>query len=401
MGDTVKGWTLTKGNAGDRAPDNITIYSSSSKLRIIKTGEDVEKKVADATGLNTEEAAEVIKEYDEEQEQRNDAYKNYQEEHKKYVDDVFAAQKATDAARRDYNAYVKKYNKGSEIDQEKMEDELDAKWRTYSDAVDKQKAAAAAMAKHTQEFSDKWGGPSTTLTKAVKEDPPIVKSQAQMDAEIADLQNTINNMKVDMAPASDLASWFDAMEAYIDSMPQLKEDNTQLYEVEKQGNWWVYTGEVSTPDPAYNQKIREFKQSQCKKLNALIESATAKIEDILNDIAKKCAPIMPMITAIQIIRGGLSLSTIVKWGNAAIDMFNSVYKMFYGAYKNVMSMMELVVVRFPQLISKMMDKVTELDCPVNFRSIHVSMPQNATQGNNKDNKAIIQKLKKSSGGTMV
>ena len=55
--------------------------------------------------------------------------------------------------------------------------------------------------------------------------------------------------------------------------------------------------------------------------------------------------------------------------------------MFYNTYKTIMETLELVIVRVPQLLSKMIDKVTELDCPVEMKSIHVDVKGNIAQAN--------------------
>ena len=90
---------------------------------------------------------------------------------------------------------------------------------------------------------------------------------------------------------------------------------------------------------------------------------------------------MPLIEAIKIIQGGVSIDTLVKWGKGVINFCTSIYQMFYNTYKSVMELMELVVIRFPQIISKMMDKIVELDCPVEMKSIHVDVKGNIAQAN--------------------
>ena len=118
-----------------------------------------------------------------------------------------------------------------------------------------------------------------------------------------------------------------------------------------------------------------------------------KVEAKLNDLAKKCSPIMPMIQAIKTIKGGLSLSTIVDWGKAAISMFTSIYQMFYNTYKSIMELMEIIVIKFPQLISKIMAKILEFDCPIQRPKISVKVK--GTQ------KVKSKKKNTVSGGTSI
>ena len=253
------------------------------------------------------------------------------------------------------------------------------------------------LKKMDEDFRKQWGAkartqvstmgtPSSISTPAASsgaitsKEPPIVEAQKEQDTILDELARKIDNIDIS-GPTSGLAAWLDALDEYIDNLPQFKEDSSPLYEVEKQGIKWVYTGATAVADPEFNKKIRELKKEQCRKLNNLIDVATKKIEDKLNDLSKQLAPIMPLMDAIKIIQGGVSLDSLVKWGKGVINFCTSIYQMFYNTYKSIMELMELVVIRFPQIISKMMDKITELDCPIEKRSIHVDVIGNMAQAN--------------------
>ena len=374
----TKGWTFTKGSVGQEVDKDTVIYSSKSCLVILRTGKNPVQAVSEITGLPEKEAKEVVKEYKKEQTEYQKAKQEYDIQFNKLQSEYLESQSIYNAALNKYNNHVWSEMAGESVGLP-SEFDLDSELKDVNKLEKDMKVKESAMNNYAQEFHDKWKT-STALTEAVTPEPPIIKAQEEQDAELEKLTEQISSLS-NNGVSSGLAAWLDAVEEYVDNMPQFKEDSSPLFEVEKQGTKWIYTGIAEMPDPEFNKRIREFKQEQCKKLNNLIEVATQKVEDKLNDLSKKLAPIMPLIEAIKIIQGGVSIDTLVKWGKGVINFCTSIYQMFYNTYKSIMELMELVVVRFPQLISKMMDKVTELDCPVEMKSIHVDVKGNIVQAN--------------------
>lgn len=384
------GWTFTKGSLGERVPEDTTIYSSKSCLTVIKVGVDKDQRLADMSGLSVDEAAQERAKIDEEYKRRREELNNEYTEYSIHLSTLenlaMAKRDAYYESVKEWNRFVTKYNKADETTQETMKGDLAALEAKRVAAENEKQAAIDEYFKYQNDnkemlaeyFENKQ---PSTYGKQDDGTPAITASQEQMDAELEKLTNQINNMDIPMVSANAVATWFDAVERYIDNMPQFNEDTQELYEVEQQGNWWVYTGNSAVADPEFNKKIREWKQEQCKKINGLIDKVTAELEKKLNDLSKKCIYIMPLIEAIKVIQGGVSINTLVKWGKGVINFCTSIYQMFYTTYKTVMETMELLVVRIPQLISKMMDKVTELDCPIERRSIHVNIKQNVAEAN--------------------
>lgn len=373
------GWTFTKGSAGQEVDKDTIIYSSKSCLSILRTGQNPTQVISEVAGLSEDDAEEVLEEYKKEQTEYQKAKQEYDIQFNKLQFEYLEAQSKYNTTSSRYNNHVY-----SQMAMDNMgfppEYDLDTEFKEVESLRKDMKAKEDKMNSYAKDFHDKWGT-STALTEAVTPEPPIIKSQEQMDKELEQLTETISKMNINMSTTAQVTAWFDAVEAYIDNLPQYKEDTSPVYEVEKQGTKWIYTGKAELPDPEYNKKIREFKQAQCKKLNNFIAAVTAELEKKLNDLSKKCVYIMPLIEAIKVIQGGVSIDTLVKWGKAVINFCTSIYQMFYNTYKTIMETLELVVVRVPQLLSKMIDKVTELDCPVEMKSIHVDVKGNIAQAN--------------------
>lgn len=373
------GWTFTKGSAGQEVDKDTIIYSSKSCLSILRTGQNPTQVISEVAGLSEDDAEEVLEEYKKEQTEYQKAKQEYEIQFNKLQFEYLEAQSKYNTTSSRYNNHVY-----SQMAMDNMgfppEYDLETEFAEVESLRKDMKAKEDKMNSYAKDFHDKWGT-STALTEAVTPEPPIIKSQEQMDKELEQLTETISKMNINMSTTAQVTAWFDAVEAYIDNLPQYKEDTSPVYEVEKQGTKWIYTGKAALPDPEYNKKIREFKQAQCKKLNNFIAAVTAELEKKLNDLSKKCVYIMPLIEAIKVIQGGVSIDTLVKWGKAVINFCTSIYQMFYNTYKTIMETLELVVVRVPQLLSKMIDKVTELDCPVEMKSIHVDVKGNIAQAN--------------------
>ena len=406
------GWTFTQGSMGEEVAAGVTIYSSKSCLSIVRAGgsvpsdNNINLDVSDPEDFGEEviqksaedEAYEAaLEKYTEERALEQSNFDGWNQEGFKLQLECMAF------VRKAYKTCAKQYGEGTPECQKKYEEMLntDEKYQknlksmtsTYSLASESEEK----LKKMDEDFKKQWGAkartqvstmgtPSSISTPAASsgaitsKEPPITEAQKEQDTILDELARKIDSIDIS-GPTSGLAAWLDALDEYIDNLPQFKEDSSPLYEVEKQGIKWVYTGATAVADPEFNKKIRELKKEQCRKLNNLIEVVTKKIEDKLNDLSKKLAPIMSLIDAIKIIQGGVSIDTLVKWGKGVINFCTSIYQMFYNTYKSIMELTEVVVIRFPQIISKMMDKIVELDCPIEKRSIHVDVKENIAQAN--------------------
>lgn len=374
----TKGWVLTRGDVGSKVDPYITIFSSKSCLTVLRTEHNNDRFAVNITGLSKEEIKEAVKKAKAEKEAYLKAYKAYNNQYKLLQADYMKAKANYNNA---YNAYVHKIFGESDsdiIDIEKFNIDDYNTTKEYDEVTklsnimnEKKKV----MDDYSKSFHDKWGTETATVEKE-KELPPIIASQKQLEEDIDNLGNKINSMDANLSATSQLTAWFDAMEKYIDSMPQFKENTLQLYEVEQRGTDWYYTGAQSVPDPEMNRRLREWKMQQCKKLNNMIESTTDKLSSTLNRMSKKCVYIYPLINIVKTLTGGISLSTVVKFVKSLIDFCMSIYQMIYKTYKTIIALIEIVVVRFPQLISKLMNKVTELDCSVEVKSVKVNFPKN-------------------------
>ena len=406
------GWTFTQGSMGEEVAAGVTIYSSKSCLSIVRAGgstpsdNNINLDVSDPEDFGEEviqksaedEAYEAaLEKYTRERALEQSNFNGWDQEGFNFQLECMAF------VRKTYKTCAKQYGEGTPECKKKYEEILstDEKYqknlKRMTSAYSLASESEEKLKKMDEDFKKQWGAkartqvntmgtPSSISTPAASsgaitsKEPPIVEAQKEQDTILDELARKIDNIDIS-GPTSGLAAWLDALDEYIDNLPQFKEDSSPLYEVEKQGVKWVYTGATAVADPEFNKKIRELKKEQCRKLNNLIDVATKKIEDKLNDLSKKLAPIMPLMDAIKIIQGGVSLDSLVKWGKGVINFCTSIYQMFYNTYKSIMELMELVVIRFPQIISKMMDKITELDCPIEKRSIHVDVIGNMAQAN--------------------
>lgn len=392
----TKGWTFEKGAEGDRVGENVTIYSSTSCLSIIKTGKDKEATLAEILEVDEKDAAEIL----DEQQEQEEAYYNAKAALQTRLSSLYADHTAKfelyRAAVKEWNAYVKKYNRADEATQLTMEAGLKERKDKMEETSAEMTEVYEKIQKEEADFKAVWGdrAPQLSSVAATHVEPDIVKYQKDnIDKLAGDLEEKVDARNATPKPVSNLLDWFVAIEEYVDNLPQYRENTSPMYEVEQKGNWWQYTGITAVPDPAYNKAIRDWKQKQCQRLNNVMTSVTKEVEKFLNDQAKKCTFILPLISAIEVIQGGVSLDTLVKWGKGVINFCTGIYNMFYTSYKTIMGVMEILVIRFPQLISKVIDKITEFDCPITFSSIKITTTKDDIQ-RYKENKEAEKKAKK-------
>ena len=91
-----------------------------------------------------------------------------------------------------------------------------------------------------------------------------------------------------------------------------------------------------------------------------------RINDVLTEQLNRLEKCKPFTIAMEIISSIPTLGSIIRWATAIIDFFIATYKLIYSLIKMSIQILELVIMRGPQLINKIMSKVTEFDCPVTF-----------------------------------
>lgn len=169
---------------------------------------------------------------------------------------------------------------------------------------------------------------------------------------------------------ADLAKWFDEQEAIIDALPTMSQMGDDVYEVELREvdgkKDWYYTGKHEPPDRIGFDRLQNIKAQACAKLTNMMNKVSNRINDILTEQLNRLEKCKPFTVAMEIISSIPSLGTIIKWATAIIDFLIAVYKMIYGIIKMSIQILELIIMRGPQLINKIMAKVTEFDCPVTF-----------------------------------
>ena len=162
-----------------------------------------------------------------------------------------------------------------------------------------------------------------------------------------------------------LAHWFDDMEAVIDALPSMSEGGGTVYIVEKgEDGKWRYTGDSEPMDREWNAKLQDAKANACLWLQKQMDKITLKTETVLQEYINRmdnCGPFMRVISIIQKVP---SLTDIIDWAKGIIDFIVGIYKMIYSLYKMTVQMLELIIIRFPQLVNKVMHKVTEYNCPI-------------------------------------
>lgn len=168
-------------------------------------------------------------------------------------------------------------------------------------------------------------------------------------------------------PAASLSAWFDEQEAIIDSLPSMSDCGSLVYEVEeRESGKWYYTGESQYPDREKFESWQAKKASVCAFLMKRFNTVTDKVNDTLEENINKLEKAGPFTTVISLIQSVPSLTSIIKWAKSVIDFLVSGYKLIYSIVKTTIQLLELIIIRGPQLLNKIMKKVTEFDCPVKF-----------------------------------
>lgn len=226
-------------------------------------------------------------------------------------------------------------------------------------------------------------------TQEVKEDVPIKEGDPNKDGTLTQhekylevsvvheeqltklekLQKKVDELNAIVFPivgSINVIQWFDDMEALVDALPEMNEDPTKIYFVtyDESKEDWVYTGETGERDPAWNNACNNVKSGFCSFLNSTAQNITDKTTSILQDLANRTTACKPFTVAMETISKVPSLNTIIKWATAVIDYFLAQYKLIKSYIDMIMTILEVVIVRFPQLINKIMQKITSYNCPV-------------------------------------
>lgn len=179
-------------------------------------------------------------------------------------------------------------------------------------------------------------------------------------------------------PTTSVASvtkWFDDMEKFVDSLPTMNDAGTVVYVVIKDQNGdWVYTGESEYMNVDWNDAVQNAKARFCKVLNDKIEEAINKATSFLDSLTSSSGIIGKFIKLIQsIVNISLSLKSIIKWATMVVEFFKALYELFFGTYQMIMTLLQLIIIRFPQLISKILQKLVEFNCPITKSSSNIKI----------------------------
>lgn len=164
-----------------------------------------------------------------------------------------------------------------------------------------------------------------------------------------------------------LAKWFDEMEAIIDALPTMGKLGSEVYKVEyieKDGSMgWYYTGEHEPMDRVALNKFNHLKETVCAFLTKQTNKVNEKANGMIEEQMEKMGSGGPIMKIINIIKKPPSIGSIIDWAKGIIDIFVNTYKMLFGMYLMAIQMLELIIVRLPQLVNKLLKKITEFDCP--------------------------------------
>lgn len=199
-----------------------------------------------------------------------------------------------------------------------------------------------------------------------QEETPIEKTKREKLEQFNSLLEMANNLHIDQITTASITDWFDNMDRYLDNLPTMNNDGLVVYEVElNDENKWVYNGLYYEADPEWNEKVLLIKKRICEKINALVQEATNKMTALLQSLLDKISTAGPLAKIMMIITNfSISLTSIIDWAMSIIDMIKQLYELVMTVFKTAMAIIEIVTVRFPQLINKLMSKMTEFNCPI-------------------------------------
>lgn len=353
-----KGYIIPEGKKDELVPETITIYGTSSLKSVIRQGKKTIKD-SDGKALTVQNMGEA---YQIARKQLEDSQK------KASVKIAPFLGKQTIIA--------------SSVNQEEIISRNAAEIYNTSltDYKSEEESADAILEQIMSDFADIESSPdinggftkqplSAKIKKRYKAIEKKLEKACAPIEKAANVEKAVANSAGNVALAS-VSKWFDEQEAIIDALPTMAKMGNDVYVVEyKEVNGkkdWYYTGEHVPADRVANQRIQELKANVCAFLTKKMEMVNEKINDTLTEQLNRLEKCKPFTIAMEVISSVPSLGTIIKWATSVIDFFVSAYKMIFSIIKTAIQILELVILRGPQLINKILTKVTEFDCPISF-----------------------------------
>lgn len=229
----------------------------------------------------------------------------------------------------------------------------------------------------------------------------VVIQQSDLDAlmeervsKIDQATEKIESMTFKGVSVGEIITWFENIEMYLNALPDLVDFPEDVYEVENKDGGWVYTGKTEEMDAEWNKKLNEQKKKLCKTLNVMVNKATSELNDKLNELLKTNESSRPFMLAIHAIQRVPSLTTIIKWATSVIDFLLAFYKLVFGLFQMVMQMLEVIIIRFPQLLNSLMKAITKLDCPIDQAKpikVNINLTQSTSPKDSKGNRKKKEK----------
>ena len=221
---------------------------------------------------------------------------------------------------------------------------------------------------------------ASTITGSTKqfEVPEIIKKHQADKTKLDELNKKLQNITFPTTSVVSLKDWFDKMDAYVDSLPDMSEETTDVYEValDPSDNKWKYTGVVEPMDSKWNEELNEAKRKLCEELNAKLQKISDSMTELLQSLANRMGVCGPFIKIINLIKKVPSLQDIIDWARSVISFLVYLYDLIFNVYKMAMEILELVVIRFPQLVSKFMMKMAKFNCSINVKTTSIKINKN-------------------------
>lgn len=217
---------------------------------------------------------------------------------------------------------------------------------------------------------------SLTLHEVVPEEPEIVKEKKRKIDEFNKKVEGWTNLEWEATSVASFEKWITDMEDFLDAIPDMNSDPTMVYEVTRNSveEPWKYNGVSYEIDAAWNAEINRLKQWFCKKLNKIIAEATETMTTILQSVLDRMTNIKPIMMILQTVTSmSISLTSVIDWALGIIDLLLMPLKWIIQTIETIMKIIELVVVKFPALISKATSKITSMNCPVSIPSVQVKV----------------------------
>lgn len=198
--------------------------------------------------------------------------------------------------------------------------------------------------------------------------------------DFADIYDAIDAQVETPTGVKTILTWLDDMIAFVDALPTLYSDGAIVYEVEKNDiGEYIYNGQYGVINAEWNEAVQKAKAKVCRKLNAAIDRVTDNATSWLNSVMADIMQSEVALKLIDIFRGkGISIDTVVGIVKGIVKFCTWWYQLFYQIYTTAMMILEAVVVKVPQLISKISSKLLEFDCSITAKmsKTQIELPSN-------------------------